>query len=53
VRAWPSWAVARTAILAWIELWHNRPRRHSALNNHAPVTFEEAVLAASCPAAEQ
>ncbi len=50
-RVWPSRTAARTAIFAWIEVWYNRQRRHSALNYHAPVTFEEDVLLLSRPAA--
>ena len=38
---WPTRAAARTAIFAWIEVFYNRQRRHSALAYQAPVTFEE------------
>ena len=41
---WPTRAAARTALFAWIEVWSNRQRRHSALNFLPPVTFEEDVL---------
>ncbi len=46
----PTRAAARPAVFEWPEVWYNRQRRHSALNFHAPVTFEEDVLL-SCPAA--
>lgn len=41
---WPTRAAARTAIFAWLEVWYNRQRRHSALSYQPPVTFEEDVL---------
>jgi transposase InsO family protein len=41
---WPTRAMARTAILEWIEVWHNRQRRHSALAYRAPVAHEEQRL---------
>jgi transposase InsO family protein len=50
-RRWPTRAAARTAIFAWVEVWYNRQRRHSALNYQSPATFEEDVLLLSCPAA--
>ncbi len=40
-RTWPTRATARTAIFAWIEVWYNRQRRHSALAYRAPVAHEE------------
>jgi len=43
-RAWPTRAAARTAIFAWIEVWYNRQRRHSALGYRAPVAHEEQHL---------
>jgi putative transposase len=49
-RVWPTRAAARTAIFEWLEVFYNRQRYHSALNYHAPVTFEEMLLL-SCPAA--
>jgi putative transposase len=30
-RHWPTRAAARLAIFAWLEVWYNRQRRHSAL----------------------
>ena len=30
-RLWPTRAAARTAVFAWIEVWYNRQRAHSAL----------------------
>jgi putative transposase len=50
-RVWPRRAAARNAIFAWIEVWYNRQRRHSALAYLSPVTFEEDVALLSCPAA--
>jgi len=41
---WPTRAVARTTIFAWIEVWYNRQRRHSALDYRAPVAHEEQRL---------
>ncbi len=32
-RTWPTHAAARTAIFEWREVWYNRLRRHSALND--------------------
>ena len=43
-QAWPTRAAARTAIFAWIEVWYNRQRRHSALAYRAPVAHEEQQL---------
>jgi len=39
-RTWPTRAAARTAVFAWLEVWYNRQRRHSALAYRAPVTHE-------------
>ncbi len=50
-RAWPTRAAARTAIFEWREVWYNRQRRHPALNDQPPVTFEEDVLLLSRVAA--
>ncbi len=44
-------AAARTAIFAWIEVFHNRQRAHSALAYRPPLTFEEDVLLLSDRAA--
>ena len=41
---WPTRAAARTAIFAWIAVWYNRQRRHSALAYRAPVAHEEQHL---------
>jgi transposase InsO family protein len=43
-QVWPTRAAAQTAIFEWLEVFYNRQRRHSALNYHAPVTFEELLL---------
>ncbi len=37
---WPTRAAARTAVFAWLEIWYNRQRRHSALAYRAPVAHE-------------
>jgi putative transposase len=41
---WPTRAAARRAIFAWLEVWYNRQRRHSALGYRSPVAWEEHVL---------
>ena len=43
-RPWPPRAAARTAIFAWIAVWYDRQRRHSALAYRAPVAHEEQHL---------
>ncbi len=48
---WPTRAAARTAVFAWLEIWYNRQRRHSALAYRAPVAYEEQVLLLQDPAA--
>ena len=37
---WPSRRVPRRAIFAWIEVFYNRQRRHSALGYSSPAGFE-------------
>jgi putative transposase len=39
----PSRAAARRALFAYIELWYNRQRRHSALGYLSPVAFEQRI----------
>lgn len=41
---WPTRAAARLALVAWIAVWSNRPRRHSALAYQPPAVFEEVVV---------
>jgi putative transposase len=48
---WATRAAARTAIFAWIEVFSNRPRAHSALAYRPPATFEAAMVVLRCPAA--
>ena len=36
----PTRAEARTAIFEYLELFHNRPRRHSSLGYRSPAEFE-------------
>lgn len=43
-RSWATRATARSAIFAWLEIWYNRQRRHSALAYRAPVAHEEQHL---------
>ncbi len=43
-RPWPTRAAARLATFAWLEVWYNRRRRHSALTYRSPVAHEEQVL---------
>jgi len=38
--AFPSIALARSAIFDFIEIWYNRRRRHSSLDFHSPLDFE-------------
>ena len=37
---WPTRRAARRAIFAWLEVFYNRQRRHSALGYFSPVAFE-------------
>lgn len=39
-RVWTTQAGAKVAVGAWIEDRYNRRRRHSALGQISPVTFE-------------
>ncbi len=43
-RTWPTRAAARLAIFAWVEVFYNRQRAHSALAYQPPAAFEEGVL---------
>lgn len=43
-RPWPTRAAARTALFAWIAIWYNRQRAHSALAYRAPVAHEAQQL---------
>ncbi|HEU5422502.1 MAG TPA: DDE-type integrase/transposase/recombinase [Nitrolancea sp.] len=52
-QVWLSRAAARTAIFAWIAVWYNRQRRHSALADQSPACCEEEVVLWSCPAASR
>jgi len=49
----PTRAVARQAVFAWLAVWYNRPRRHSAIAYRRPVAHEEqrlsSRLALLCP----
>jgi putative transposase len=40
-RPFPSRATARRALFAYIEIWYNRQRRHSALGYLSPAAFEQ------------
>ena len=48
---WATRAIARTAIFAWIEVFYNRQRAHSALTYQAPASFEDGLLLLRRPAA--
>lgn len=48
---WATRAAARTAIFAWIAVFYNRQRAHSALAYRPPAPFEAAMLLLRCPAA--
>ncbi len=43
-RRWATRATARLAIFAWLEVWYNRQRRHSALDYRSPVAHEDQLL---------
>ncbi|MGW2918216.1 IS3 family transposase [Streptomyces angustmyceticus] len=43
--AWPSRAVARTAVFDFIEGWYNLHRLHSSLGYRSPVGYETALAA--------
>ena len=42
-RSWPTHRAARQAIFAWLEVFHNRQRLHSALGFLSPVAFEQTL----------
>jgi len=42
-RPWPTRRAARQAIFAWLEVFYNRQRVHSALGWQSPVAFEQAL----------
>jgi putative transposase len=50
---WPTRAGLRTAIFDFIEVFHNRQRRHSTLYYASPVSYEQqhAPAAPAAPAA--
>jgi transposase InsO family protein len=48
--AWPTRAGLRTAIFDFIEVFYNRQRRHSTLDYHPPVSYEQ-QHASAAPAA--
>jgi putative transposase len=50
-RGLPTPVAARLAIFAWLAVWYNRQRRHSALGYRAPVAYEEQLLLLQDPAA--
>jgi len=51
IQPWPTRAAARTAIFAWIVVFYNRQRHHSALAYRPPAAFEEELLLLSDHAA--
>ena len=42
-RPWPTRRAVQQAIFAWIEVWYNRRRSHSALGYRSPTAFELAL----------
>ena len=42
-RPWPTRRAARQAIFAWLEVFYNRQRSHSALGFLSPVAYELAL----------
>lgn len=44
-RPWPTHRAARQAMFAWIEVFCNRRRAHSARNYRSPMAFESALAA--------
>lgn len=44
-RAWPTRALARTAIFEWIEGWYNTRHRHSTLDYLSPAAYEATACA--------
>ena len=50
-RTWPTRGAARLAIFAWLEVWYNRQRRHSARGYRPPVAYEGQLLLLQDPAA--
>lgn len=42
-QAWPTREAARAAIFAFIEVWYNRQRLHSALGYRSPAAYEAAM----------
>jgi putative transposase len=44
-QTWPTRRAARQAIFAWIEVFYNRRRRHSALGYLSPAAFEHSRAA--------
>jgi len=46
-RAWPTRAELRTEVFDYIEVFYNRQRRHSAIEQRSPVDFENNTLSPS------
>ena len=44
---WATRDAARTAVLAYVETWYNRRRRHSALRYVTPEQYEQKLLASA------
>jgi putative transposase len=43
-RSWPTRRELQTAVIAWIEGWHDRRRPHSTLGSLAPADYENTTL---------
>lgn len=51
-RTWASRDQARREVARWIEVFYNRQRRHSSIDNRSPVDFENAYHQAAVAAVE-
>ncbi len=40
-QCWHTWVELANAIFEYLEIWHNRRRRHSALDMSTPIQFEK------------
>ena len=43
-RPWPSRLELQSAVFEYIEAFYNRQRRHSTLNMHSPIQYEQQRL---------
>ena len=47
---WDTKAQLSQAIFEWIEAWYNPRRRHTSINNLAPVAYEQCAAASDTAA---